>query len=185
MSQSIYKEIKIIHLLCFYSSLFYLSYMWVYSIAWTLATIVCGRIDYILESYPTSLYIHLHTMDDERDMFAGLWWEKKIRSLGDPHIPFNSLPEFEFAAGNRSSDDYELTSFSLHKHGGRGCRRSINNMRKKKIGMKMCRRRTLIGMKTNRIKHSRRWRWKENLRSLVHFGKGCEDCLRIIFRWRI
>ena len=51
-------------------------------------------------------------MGDERDMFAGLGWEKEIRSLGDPHIPFNPSPEFEFAAGNRSSDDYELTPFS-------------------------------------------------------------------------
>jgi hypothetical protein len=45
-------------------------------------------------------------MGDERDMFAELGWEKEIRSLADPHIPVNLLPEFEFAAGNRSSDDY-------------------------------------------------------------------------------
>ena len=51
-------------------------------------------------------------MGDERDMFAGLGWEKEIRSLADPHIPVNLSPEFEFAAGNRSSDDYELTPFS-------------------------------------------------------------------------
>jgi hypothetical protein len=50
-------------------------------------------------------------MGDERDMFAGLGWEKEIRSLGDPHILFNSSPKFEFAAGNRSSDDYEQTPF--------------------------------------------------------------------------
>jgi hypothetical protein len=50
-------------------------------------------------------------MGDERDMLAGLEWEKEIRSLGDPHIPFNPSPEFEFAVGNRSSDDYELTPF--------------------------------------------------------------------------
>ena len=51
-------------------------------------------------------------MGDERDMFARLGWEKKIRSLGDPHIPFNPSPEFEFAIGNQGSDDYELTLFS-------------------------------------------------------------------------
>ena len=50
-------------------------------------------------------------MGNERDMFVGLGWEKEIRSLGDPHIPFNSSPEFGFAARNRSSDDYELTPF--------------------------------------------------------------------------
>jgi hypothetical protein len=50
-------------------------------------------------------------MGDERDMFVGLGWEKKIRSLRDPHIPFNPSPEFEFAARNRSSDDYELSPF--------------------------------------------------------------------------
>jgi hypothetical protein len=51
-------------------------------------------------------------MGDERDMFAGLGWEKEIRSLADPHIPVNLSPEFSFAAGNRSSDDYDLTPFS-------------------------------------------------------------------------
>ena len=45
-------------------------------------------------------------MRDERDMFVGLGWEKEIRRLGDTHIPFNPSPEFEFAAGNRGSDDY-------------------------------------------------------------------------------
>jgi hypothetical protein len=40
-------------------------------------------------------------MGDERDMFAGLGWEKEIRSLGDLHIPFNPSPEFEFVVGNR------------------------------------------------------------------------------------
>jgi hypothetical protein len=50
-------------------------------------------------------------MGDERHMFAGLGREKEIRSLGDPHIPFNPSPEFEFAAGNRSSDDHKLTPF--------------------------------------------------------------------------
>ena len=50
-------------------------------------------------------------MGDERDMFAGLGWEMEIRILGDPHIPFNPSPEFEFTAGNQDSDDYELTPF--------------------------------------------------------------------------
>jgi hypothetical protein len=50
-------------------------------------------------------------MGDERDMFAGLRWEKEIRSLADPHIPVNLSPEFLFAAGNRSNDDYDLTPF--------------------------------------------------------------------------
>jgi hypothetical protein len=50
-------------------------------------------------------------MGDERDMFAGLRWDKEIRNLADPHISFNSSPEFEFADGNRSSDDYDLTPF--------------------------------------------------------------------------
>ena len=35
----------------------------------------------------------MHIMGEERDMFAGLGWEKGIRSLGDPHVPFNSSPE--------------------------------------------------------------------------------------------
>jgi hypothetical protein len=38
-------------------------------------------------------------------------WEKEIRSLRDLHISYNPLPEFEFVAGNRGSDDYELTLF--------------------------------------------------------------------------
>ena len=44
-------------------------------------------------------------MGDEGDMFAGLRWEKEIRSQGDPHIPFNPSPEFELVAKNRGSDD--------------------------------------------------------------------------------
>ena len=51
-------------------------------------------------------------MGDERDLFARLGWEKEIRSLRDPHISFNPLPKFEFAAGNRDSDDHELTPYS-------------------------------------------------------------------------
>ena len=51
-------------------------------------------------------------MRDERDMFAGLGWEKEIGSLRDLHIPFNPSPEFEFVVENRGSDDYELIPFS-------------------------------------------------------------------------
>ena len=51
-------------------------------------------------------------MGEKRDMFAGLGWEKEIRSLDDPHIPINSSPEFEFRPGNAANDDYDLTSFS-------------------------------------------------------------------------
>jgi hypothetical protein len=50
-------------------------------------------------------------MGDERDMFAGLGWEKEIRSLADPHIPVDLSPKFSFAAGNRSIDDYNLIPF--------------------------------------------------------------------------
>src|SRR5450631_89389 len=53
----------------------------------------------------------MHTMGEERDMFAGLGWEKEIRSLGDSHVPFNPLPEHDIGAANRYSDDYELTPF--------------------------------------------------------------------------
>ena len=51
-------------------------------------------------------------MGEERDMFAGLGWEKEIRSLGDPHVPFNPSPEHDNGAGKQCSDDYELTPFS-------------------------------------------------------------------------
>jgi hypothetical protein len=50
-------------------------------------------------------------MGDERDMFVGLGWEKEIKNLADPHIPVKLLPEFLFVAGNRSTDDYNLTPF--------------------------------------------------------------------------
>ena len=50
-------------------------------------------------------------MGENRDIFVGLGWEKEIRSLGNPHIPFNSSPEFEFRPANQVSDDYELTPF--------------------------------------------------------------------------
>ena len=54
----------------------------------------------------------MHTMGEERDMFAGLGWENDIRSLGDLHVPFNLLLEYDIGAGNQNSDDYDLTSFS-------------------------------------------------------------------------
>src|ERR1700737_2895545 len=51
-------------------------------------------------------------MGEERDMFAGLGWEKEIGSLGNPHVPFNPSPEHDNSAGKQCSDDYELTPFS-------------------------------------------------------------------------
>ena len=45
-------------------------------------------------------------------MFAGPRWEKEIRSIGDPHVPFNSSPEHDIGVANRYSDDYELTPLS-------------------------------------------------------------------------
>ena len=95
----------------FIPSFFSLSYMGINSIAWIATIIVCGQIDYKLDSYPTWLYIHLHTMRDERDMFVGLGWEKKIRILGDPHVLLNPPPEHDVGAVNWGSDDYELTLF--------------------------------------------------------------------------
>ena len=50
-------------------------------------------------------------MGKKKNIFAGLGWEKKIRSLRDPYIPVNSSPKFEFRLGNRASDDYDLTPF--------------------------------------------------------------------------
>jgi hypothetical protein len=50
-------------------------------------------------------------MREERDMFDGLEWEKKITNLGDPHVPFNPLLEHDINVANRYSDDYELTPF--------------------------------------------------------------------------
>jgi hypothetical protein len=37
---------------------------------------------------------------DERNMFAGLSWEKEIRSLKDPHIPPNPSSKYEIGAAN-------------------------------------------------------------------------------------
>ena len=33
-------------------------------------------------------------------MFAGLGWEKEIRSPGDLHVPFNPSPENDMSAAN-------------------------------------------------------------------------------------
>jgi hypothetical protein len=71
-------------------------------------------------------------MGNERDMFAGLRWEKKIRSLADPHIPVNLSPEFSFAAGNRSSDDYDLTPFSQSTQAWRWRTREEQKQREQK-----------------------------------------------------
>jgi hypothetical protein len=54
----------------------------------------------------------MHTVGEEQDIFAGLRWEKEIRSLGDPHVSFNPSPKHEIGVGNECSDDYELTPFS-------------------------------------------------------------------------
>ena len=53
----------------------------------------------------------MHTMEEERDLFAGLGWEKEIRRLGYPHVAFNSSPEHDIGAENQYRDDYELISF--------------------------------------------------------------------------
>ena len=44
-------------------------------------------------------------------MFVGLRWEKKIKSLGKLHVPFNPSPEHDIGAANRYNDDYEMTPF--------------------------------------------------------------------------
>ena len=44
-------------------------------------------------------------------MFVGLGWEKEIKSLRDPHVPFNSSPKHNICIVNRYSDDYEMTQF--------------------------------------------------------------------------
>ena len=35
----------------------------------------------------------MHTLGEEKDMFAGLGWKKDIRSSGDPNVPFNPSPK--------------------------------------------------------------------------------------------
>jgi hypothetical protein len=55
----------------------------------------------------------MHTLGEERDMFAGLGWKKKMKSLGDHHDPYTPSPEHDICVGNLCSDDYELTPFLL------------------------------------------------------------------------
>ena len=45
-------------------------------------------------------------------MFAGLRWEKEIKSLGDHHVPINSSPKHDIGTANRYTDDYEMILFS-------------------------------------------------------------------------
>ena len=52
-------------------------------------------------------------MGDEKYMFVGLGWGKKIRILKDPNVHFNQFPEYDIDVANRCSDDYEMTPF-LH-----------------------------------------------------------------------
>ena len=54
----------------------------------------------------------MYTMGEEKDMFAGLGWEKEIRSLEYPHIFFTPSPEHNKCAGNQCSDNHKLTPFS-------------------------------------------------------------------------
>ena len=53
----------------------------------------------------------MHTMGEKRKMFVGLGWEKNIRSLGDPDVPFIPSPKRDIRAGNQCSVDYDLTPF--------------------------------------------------------------------------
>ena len=78
------------------------------------------------------MYRRMHTMGEERKLFVGLGWEKKIKSLGDPDVHFIPSSERDIRAGNQCSNDYDPTSFcNPHKDGGGGCMMSRNNMRKK------------------------------------------------------
>ena len=71
-------------------------------------------------------------------MFAGLGWEKEIRSLEYSHISVNSSPEFEFSRENRACDDYDLTSFSQSIQAWRWRVQEEQRQYKKKC-RKMCR----------------------------------------------
>ena len=51
-------------------------------------------------------------MEEERNMFEGLRWNKEIVSLEDLHIPFNPSSERERSVVKRYHDDYEITPFS-------------------------------------------------------------------------
>ena len=53
----------------------------------------------------------MHTMEEERDMIAGLRWEKEIRSSEDLHVPFTPSPEYDIRARNQCNDDYDLVLF--------------------------------------------------------------------------
>jgi hypothetical protein len=53
----------------------------------------------------------MHTMGEVRDMFAGLGWEKDIRNIGDPYVPFTPLPKYDIGVANRNNDNYKLTPF--------------------------------------------------------------------------
>ena len=106
-------------------------------------------------------------MGEERDMFAGLGWEKEIRSLGDPHVPFNPLPEYDTGVANRYSDDYKMTPFFKSTQAWRW-KGSKNDMQKMIRGERMCRRRTLMWMN----------RWFE-WRQVDQHGGGGEGSRRI------
>ena len=53
----------------------------------------------------------MHTMEEKRDTFAGVGWDKEIRNLGDPHVPFNPSPKRDIGVAKRYSDDYEENTF--------------------------------------------------------------------------
>ena len=92
-------------------------------------------------------------MGDERDMFARLGCKKEIRSLGDPHDPFNPYPEHDISAANRYSDDYKMTQLFKSKQSWRfRVEEEQNDLPKMTRGGRMCRRRMLIWMQTNRSK---------------------------------
>lgn len=102
----------------------------------------------MLDSYPIRMYRDMHTMGEEIDMFAGLGWEKKIRSL-EIHMLFllhrrNMTDMLEIYVVMSTSS---LHFRSSYKYGGGGCRRSKNNSQKMKSGERMCWRRTLMWMK--------------------------------------
>lgn len=40
-------------------------------------------------------------MGEERDMFAGLRWEEKFKTLGDLHVHFNTSPEHDISVKNQ------------------------------------------------------------------------------------
>ena len=46
-------------------------------------------------------------MGDERNIFVGQGRKKNIRSLEDPHVPFNPSSEHDIGVVNQCNDDYE------------------------------------------------------------------------------